>query len=369
MSLSSLPKVTKAEVMQCRVPLPEPVTLGRNEIRFRDYVSLRLVFEDGSEGHATGFERGMPLFDIVARVAPLALGRTAGMRGEVRKLGLGPAPAGRPVLIRGISLTNIALWDGYCRQLRQPLWSLLGGLRTRVPVMPVIGYGATPERIGAQCHDLAARGFRTIKIMIDGTDLAVDKALLQAAHEALPPGHVFGIDAHWSWRTPEEALPTCRMAEALGSVFIEDPFAPTQWRAIRDLQSRLGVPLAVGEDVIDRHGFRDLVEAAPILRPDASCSGGIDGMIEAVHLAAAHDRTIIPHVFPALHAHFGWASETVQAVESILPEVGADPIDRYLLEQPTLDGGTFVATDAPGASTALDWTRLSTLATRTETFQ
>lgn len=369
MSLSEAPKVVRGEIMQCRVPLPEPVTLGKTEIRFRDYVSLRLIFADGSEGHATGFERGMPLFDIAARVAPLALGKTGAMRGEVRKLGLGPAPAGRPVLIRGISLTNIALWDGYCRQLGQPLWAMLGGVRNTVPVMPVIGYGATPERIGTQCRELAARGFRTIKIMIDGTDLAVDTALLAAARDALPAGHAFGIDAHWSWRTPEDALPTCRMAEDMGAAFIEDPFAPSQWRAIRDLQSRLRAPLAVGEDVIDRHGFRDLAEVSPILRPDASASGGIDGVIEVMHLAAIQDRTVIPHVFPALHAHFGWASEAVRAVESILPEVGADPMDRYLLEQQVIRNGQALATDVPGAGTALDWSRLSTLATRTETFQ
>lgn len=364
-----MPRVTRGEIMQSRVPLPSVLTLGKTEIHFRDYVSLRLVFEDGSEGYATGFERGMPLFDITARVAPHALGATAAMRGEVRKRSLGPAPAGRPALIRGISLTNIALWDGYCKQLKQPLWAVLGGLRRSVPIMPVIGYGATPELIAAQCRDLASRGFRTIKIMIDGTDLAVDTALLRAARDALPHGHSFGIDAHWSWRTVEAALPTCQMAEAMGTTFIEDPFAPTQWRAIEKLQASVGVPLAVGEDVIDRHVFRDLADVAPILRPDATSSGGIDGMIEVVNLAMVQDRTVIPHVFPLLHAHFGWSSDAVLMVETILPEIGADPLDRYLTAQPAIEDGQIIAPDEPGASTALDWERLSALSTRSETFE
>ncbi len=369
MSYSTPPAVVRAELMQCRVPLPAPVTLGRTEIRFRDYVSLRLVFSDGSEGHATGFERGLPLFDLAARVVPLALGKPAAMRGAVRKAALGPAPAGRASLIRGISLLDIALWDAHGRQLGQPLWALLGGVRRAVPLMPVIGYGATPERIAAQCAALAAAGFATVKIMIDGTDLAIDTALLEAARGALPDGHRFGIDAHWSWRTPEEALPTCRMAEAMGAAFIEDPFAPTQWRAIGALQARLGVPLAVGEDVIDRHGFRDLADVAPILRPDASVSGGVSGLIEVAHLAAALDRALIPHVFPALHAHLGFASETVRAVEMIMPDIGADPIDRYELDRPVIEGGMALACDRPGASTILDWERLAALATRKESFQ
>lgn len=369
MTLSSQPKVTKAQVMQCRIPLPQPVTLGRNEIRFRDYVSLRLIFDDNSEGHATGFERGMPLFDIVNGMVPHAMGQTAAMRGAVKKAGLGPAPAGRPVYMRGISLINIALWDGFCRQVKQPLWSVLGGTRSRLPLMPVIGYGATPARIEQQCKDLASRGFKTIKIMIDGTDLETDKALLNAARLALPAGHHFGIDAHWSWRTPQEALPTCLMAQENGTVFIEDPFAPSQWRAIGQLQSQLSVPLAVGEDVIDRHGFLDLCTVAPILRPDASASGGVDGVLEVMMMAAVNDRTVIPHVFPALHAHFGFASEAMQCVETILPEVGADPIDGYLLDHPQIESGDLIASQQSGASTAVDWERLSKLATRTQTFE
>lgn len=368
MALSSLPQVKQAQVMQCRIPLPQPVTLGRNEIRFRDYVSLRLIFDDGSEGHATGFERGMPLFDLVKGMIPHAMGQTAAMRGAVKKAGLGPAPAGRPVYMRGISLINIALWDAFCRQIKQPLWSVLGGTRTRLPLMPVIGYGATPERIERQCIDLASRGFKTIKIMIDGTDLKTDTALLTAASRALPDGHHFGIDAHWSWRTPQEALPTCLMAQDKGTAFIEDPFTPSQWRAIRLLQSQLSVPLAVGEDVIDRHGFLDLCEVAPILRPDASASGGVDGVLDVMMMATVHDRTVIPHVFPALHAHFGFASEAMHCVESILPEVGADPVYAYLLDQPHLDNGDLLAPQQSGASTALDWERLGKLATRTQTF-
>jgi L-alanine-DL-glutamate epimerase-like enolase superfamily enzyme len=354
--------------MQCRVPLPAPVTLGPAEIRFRDYVSLRLVFADGGEGHASGFERGMPLFDIAARMAPLCLGKTAGRRIAVREAQLGPAPASRPVHLRGISLCNIAFWDAFCRQVHRPLWAVLGATRDRVPLMPVIGYGATPERVAAQAADLGGRGFRTIKLMIDGTDAARDRALIEALAGALPAGASFGIDAHWSWRTPADALPTCKVAQDNGAVFVEDPFTPSQWRAIAQLQGKLDVPLAVGEDVLDRHGFRDLAEVAPILRPDASASGGIDGLMEAITLAATHDRAVIPHVFPALHAHAGFATRVVTCVESILPEIGADPLDRFLAHDPRIEGGDLLADDVPGAGTGLRWDDLSALATRTQTF-
>ncbi len=112
----------------------------------------------------------MALFDILRRIAPLCLGRSADWRTAVRKCGAGPAPASRPVNIRAISLCNIALWDAFCRQTGQPLWAVLGGARETLPVMPVIGYGATPERIASQCEELRHRASRTIKIMIDGTD-------------------------------------------------------------------------------------------------------------------------------------------------------------------------------------------------------
>lgn len=360
--------IAQIEARSVCIPLQKPVQLGPITIAQRDYAVVRLVLSDGSEGYAYGYDRGLPLFDLVAKAARFYPGEKAADRNRLRKLALGPTPAPRAAMIRGMSLCDIALWDAWCVSIGQPLSNVLGAVRDKVPVMPVIGYGMTPERAAAEGANLAARGFKTIKCMIDGHDFEADKAVMEALAASLPAGVKFGIDAHWSWSSIDQALPWCRLAERLGGAFVEDPFAPTQVHAIASLSSRLDIPLAVGEDVIDLSGFRDLAAAGGIVRVDASVSGGITGAVEAIAVARAFDRPVIPHVFAALHAELALAFDTVRCVEMIMPEVGADPIDQFFLSPPTVEGGNIIATQRPGAGLALDWDRLAPYTNRQEIF-
>lgn len=359
--------ITHIEVRALRIPLANPVKLGPMTIAQRDYVALRLKLSDGSEGFAYGYDRGLPLFELVARAAQAYLGQPASDRNRLRNRALGPTPAPRAAMTRGMSLCDIALWDAWCVSLDLPLWGVLGAVRDRVPVMPVIGYGMTPDRAAQEGADLAKRGFKTIKCMIDGNDFAADKAVMEALAGALPADVRFGIDAHWSWSSVDQALPWCRLAERLGGVFVEDPFAPTQIHAIASLSSKLDIPLAVGEDVIDLAGIRDIAAAGGILRVDASVSGGVTGAIEAIAVGRAFDRAVIPHVFAALHAQFAVAFDSVRCVEMIMPEVGADPIDQFFAAPPAIEQGHLLAPNTAGAGLALDWERLVPYVTRQET--
>ncbi len=352
-------KIAHIEARSVRIPLVRPVMLGTMTIAQRDYVIVRLTLSDGSQGYAYGYDRGLPLFELVVKAAQSYLGESSGDRNRLRKLALGPTPAPRAAMTRGMSLCDIALWDAWCVSIGQPLWRVLGAVRDRVPVMPVIGYGMTPDKAASEGADLAARGFRTIKCMIDGHDFAADKAVIEALAGALPADTRFGIDAHWSWSSIDQALPWCRLAEKLQGVFVEDPFAPTQVHAIAALSSRLDIPIAVGEDVIDLAGIRGLAEAGGILRIDASVSGGITGAIEAIAVARAFDRPVIPHVFAALHAQFALAFDNVRCVEMIMPELGADPIDQFFTAPADIKGGDLIAPESPGIGLALDWERLT----------
>lgn len=360
------PRITRIDLVTARIPLPAPVQLGAQTIVQRDYVALRTELEDASEGFAYGYDRGLPLFDIVQKAASVYLGEASSDRNRLIRQALGPTPAPRAAMTRGASLCDLALWDAWCQSRRLPLWAVLGARRDRVPVMPVIGYGMTPERAVSETAALVARGFRRIKLMIDGGDFARDRSVMEALAGALPEGVSFGIDAHWSWTSVEQALPWCRLAERLGAAFVEDPFAPTQAEAIAELASRLDVPLAVGEDTIDIYGFKALSAAGGIVRIDATVSGGLTGAIEAIALARAHSRFVIPHVFPLLHAQLALAFDTISCVEMIMPELGADPIDRCFRETPHFDGGDILAPRVPGTGLALDWNKIDNFVIRRE---
>jgi L-alanine-DL-glutamate epimerase-like enolase superfamily enzyme len=361
-------KVETLDVAALRIPLPKPVRLGAVTIAQRDYVALRLMLSNGSEGFAYGYDRGLPLFDVCNKAAQSYIGQCADDRARLKKLALGPTPATHATMTRGMSLCDIALWDAWCKSHGVALWQLLGAVRRQVPVMAVFGYGITAENAGREAAALAVKGYRAIKCMIDGRDFKSDRRVMEAVAEALPDSTYFGIDAHWSWTSVAEALPWCRLAERLGATFVEDPFAPTCVHALAELASRVDVPLAVGEDVIDLFGFRDVATFGGIIRIDASVSGGISGMLEAIGLARAFNRPVIPHVLPWLHANFAFASEGVSCIEMITREVGADPIDAFLKTPLQIEDGYAIACETPGTGQELDWEKLRPYMIRMETF-
>ncbi|WP_421566687.1 mandelate racemase/muconate lactonizing enzyme family protein [Ochrobactrum sp. EDr1-4] len=362
-------RVDQIRILHARVPLQNPVRLGNAVIALRDYVCVEITLTSGEKGYATGYERNLPLFEVTQTAARSYIGATASRRAAPKLAALGATPAPRATMVRGASLCDIALTDAWCKHLGQPLWAVLGGVRDRVPVMPVIGYGMSADLAASQGGDLCKRGFRNIKLMIDGNNIDEDRTVIEALSGALPKGHGFGIDAHWSWKNLAEALPYCRMAESLGTRFIEDPFAPTQWRAIEELSRKLDTPLAVGEDVIDLQGFRDVAQCGGILRIDASVSGGISGAADAVVLAKAQNLPVIPHVFPFLHAHIAFANETVEAVEMIMPEVGADPIYDFYTHYPVIENGELLADTKPGAGTDINWEALAKYSIKQESMK
>lgn len=361
-------RIDQIEVMNVRIPLKSPVRLGATTIAQRYYTVLKMRLADGSEGFALGYDRGMPLYEVVLTSARSYVGQRASMRGRLLSAAKGPTPAPHATMSRGASLCDVAVWDAWSCSLGKPLWALLGGRRDRVPCMPVIGYGMTAERAGRETADLTARGFRFVKVMIDGRDLEFDRAVLAAVSEALPQGASFGIDAHWSWASWADARHHCRMAEKLGAIFVEDPVVPTNVRLAGEIASQLEIPVAMGEDVTEHAALASLLEVTEIMRLDASVIGGVTGAIGAMELAGARSRTVISHVFPRLHMHFGLAYDSFTAVEAILPEVGADPIEDFYRDALSIDGGDFVATDRAGCGMALDWERLRQFSERTEVF-
>lgn len=358
--------ISAIDVGRFVIPLARPVRLGAAEIRERAYVALRLTLDDGSQGYAYGYDRGMPLFEVVAEAARRYVGQPVAARDALRITALGPTPAPRATMVRGVSLCDIALWDALGESSGAPLHAMLGTTRDRVELMPVIGYGMTAQVAAHEGAALADRGFRTIKLMIDGGNFDFDKEVVEALAAALPEGVRFGLDAHWSWQSAQEAAPWAQLADDTGALFLEDPVAPTDWRIAAELRGHLATPLCLGEDAIDLAALRDMCDGADILRLDAAASGGIGYFREGLGMAHAHGKTVIPHVFATLHQHFGYADDAVTRIEAILPELGADPIDGFLQNPLVIAGGDARAPERPGAGTALDWEALAAFTTRKE---
>jgi L-alanine-DL-glutamate epimerase-like enolase superfamily enzyme len=285
------------------------------------------------------------VFDVIAALSPQLIGQDPLMRRELLIYLERSNIPGRVALVRALSAIDIALWDLAAKAAGLPLYQMLGGYRRQVPVMAVAGYFGdvrSVEDIEDEVRQLADSGFRQIKLIISGTNPRADYELMSRLRKAVDASIQLAVDAHWTWHNLEEALCACRMLDEVGLSFIEDPFTPQQWRLTRELRKMIRTPLAMGEDVVDIQGFRDLLEGVTILRGDATASGGVTGLVSAIDVAGVAGRSVIPHVFTSLHGQLGGWSPTISFVETILPATGADPINRLLARGPNIVDGNLV---------------------------
>jgi len=358
-------KITKITIAECAIPLPRILRLGPIEIRTRDFVVLRVETDGGICGEAIGYPRGTPLFETLSSMARRVLGKDAAMRRQVMfDLEQSNIPA-RGTLTRGLSLLDIALWDIGCRQAQLPLYRQLGALRSSAEVTIVAGYYVDQRSIAdvvREVKELEQAGCRRIKIMLKGDDAVFDRNYASAVVNAMP-GRV-AADAHWTWNTLTEASRACRSLDELGLCFLEDPFAASDWRLTHELRQQLITPIAAGEDIFGPRGVADLARGIDILRVDATTIGGITGAIEAIHIAASAGKTVFPHVFPPLHAHFACSFPNVEAVEVIPEESGADPLDRILAHVPKVEDGRLRPLEEPGVGIVVRWDAIEQLARR-----
>ena len=163
--------MSKSEITRIRGYLVQPNDSpalrfsGRDELETRSLEIVRLTLKDGSEGVAgsatgwTGEEQGV-LCREMEMLGEKVLVVDANARSAITtKLLKDPCEK----LPQAASLFDIAMWDAYGRQVKMPLWQLLGGFRESIPA-----YASTPAylnideylEITQQCIDA---GYRAVK--------------------------------------------------------------------------------------------------------------------------------------------------------------------------------------------------------------
>jgi L-alanine-DL-glutamate epimerase-like enolase superfamily enzyme len=229
---------------------------------------------------------------------------------------------------------------------------VLGGARSRVPLLAVAGYGSEP--LQDQVGSLAAAGFRHVKVHCDDARLV---------SRCLQPDISLAVDLHMSCRTLVDALAICRRLDEHELAFVEDVFPPERHRLYAELAPHLRTPLAAGEDAVGLEALRDLVDAVAILRVDGTASGGFDVALDAAVLAAAAGRQVQTHAFPDLHAHLAGGRPEIGLVELIPYDSGGNPVAELALRRAPIEDGQLVLGEEPGHGFPLDWEAVARRAT------
>jgi D-galactarolactone cycloisomerase len=280
---------------------------------------------------------------------------------------------------------EVALWDLIGQITGQPLWRLLGGRRSEVPLYASTGESMEPAARAAMVRRLRDDGFAAVKIRFHAEDLRQDLAVARAVRDAVGPEMALLVDANQAWQMPWatsslwDFKTAVWMADALAELdvyWLEEPLPRHDYEGLAALRRRSRVRIAGGEGNREfnelrqylRHGSLDVYQpdvvwSTGILRArqiaaEVQASGAIysphtwgDGLVLLANLHVAAAVSTAPFVEFAYDPP-AW---TPERRDFILPE----PLQAQL--SPSTGRRVVTLSDAPGLGVAIDWEGLAPL--------
>jgi galactonate dehydratase len=229
-----------------------------------------------------------------------------------------------PVFMRGagggpyfaaVSGIDIALWDLAGKATGLPVYRLFGGkIRDKIAIY-LWGPGDAAET-RALISDRHVRGF---KMAIDSitengdpsqkldpgktshwviTNSEIDQIVdrVHAARELVGSKVELALECHTRYTT-ETAIQIGRAVAPARPMWLEEPIASDNLDAMALIRRSIPVPVACGENIYTRHGYRQLAEkqAAAIIQPDMTKCGGLLETKKIANMVELYDIMLAPH--------------------------------------------------------------------------
>jgi galactonate dehydratase len=228
------------------------------------------------------------------------------------------AKGGGPIVFAAISAVEMALWDIKGKRLGVPIYELLGGLVTEKLEVYANGWnydfldadtwakaGERPQKDGykaIKCYPFAipTEASRTLRHV---TRRALSPDLLELAYqrvkklrEVVGPEMNILLDLSGGLTT-DETIRYCERVQEFNIGWIEEPADPFDVGALRKIADRIHTPLAAGERLYSRYGFRKVIEtqAIEIVQPDVGNTGGLMETKKIAAMAEAYNMRFAPH--------------------------------------------------------------------------
>jgi L-alanine-DL-glutamate epimerase-like enolase superfamily enzyme len=246
---------------------------------------------------------------------------------SVRNLGL-PGIASM-----AIAAVDNALWDLKARLLEVPLVSLLGAVRTEIPVYGSGGFTSySIDELQRQLAGWVSNGISRVKMKV-GRDAIHDLERVRTARDAIGTEAELFVDANGAYARKQALAQADRFADYAVSWF-EEPVPSDDLeglRLIRD-QGPSGMAITAGEYGYDLVYFRRMLEAGAVdvLQPDATRCAGVTGFVRVAAVCEAAHVPLSAHTAPSLHAHLCCAVTPAVHVEHFF--------DHVRIEQMLFDG-------------------------------
>ncbi|NOX61048.1 MAG: mandelate racemase/muconate lactonizing enzyme family protein [Chloroflexi bacterium] len=230
------------------------------------------------------------------------------------------AKGGGPIVFSGMSAIEQALWDIKGKALGVPVYELLGGKyrdRVRVYANGWSFRSSTPDEFARAAEKVVADGYTALKLYPLATPDRSDSygrirhvslRSIDREAERLAVARVRAVRDAVGWDvdvlvdvsaelTTDAIIRIGRQLEEFDLFFLEEPVDPFDVGALKKVSEHVNIPIAVGERLYTRYGFREVMErhAADILQPDVGNTGGLMETKKIAAMAEVYNMKIQPH--------------------------------------------------------------------------
>ncbi|SQI38573.1 D-galactonate dehydratase [Leminorella richardii] len=353
-------KIVSVDIIDVKNPLQSAVAKWRP-------VVVRINTDEGISGFgevgmaygvgaSAGFGMAKDLASIIIGMDPMETEKIWDKMQKKTFWGQG----GGTVVSAGMSAIDVALWDIKGKALNVPCYQLLGGkcrdtLRTYASQLQ-FGWGdaekkeilTTPQQYAAAAEKALADGYDAIKVDVNeineqggvkksnlygvfsDRELKVGYKRLKAIREAVGDEVDIIVEAHALTDTAS-AIRFGRMIEELRISAYEEPVMNLNHGQLREVKRNVNIPIAAGERIYTRWGFRPYFEEhiIDLIQPDLGTCGGFSEAKKICDMGHIYDTTCQIHVC-------GGPIMTAAALqlECAIPNFGIHELHRYAL----LDG-------------------------------
>lgn len=223
-----------------------------------------------------------------------------------------------------IAAVDVALWDLKGKALGQPLWRLLGGARSKVPIYTTFGFGAYErDELAAAAKWWSGRGHRHLKMVVGHHALQrrdeprpLDQVIAEDARRVRAVRDATNAELHVDANCSLDSFHAAALARAIEPLhisFFEEPVKENDIPALLELKKQTRIPLAAGQNEGLAWRFRDLIasRAVDIIQPNAVIGGGFTQCLRIAAIASAYNLPMAnggAWPFHNMHLHAGLAN-------------------------------------------------------------
>ncbi len=355
-------KIRKLDVHLVSTPITGGFADATRKVESVGYVVVRVTTDSGLEGigityHEVGGEATCAL--INRNMAPKLIGRdplqTEAIWQEFFHYLRGVGRKG--LMYCALSAVDIALWDLKGKITGLPLYKLLGGNRTKVPVYSSGGWTSySDEELVEEMKGMVARGFKTIKFKVGyegGRNPRRDVQRVRKVREAVGPDINLLVDANNCF----DAATAVQLANNIREydiMLFEEPVFADDIPGLARFKRGTDIPLATGEHEYTKFGVRDLLinDAADIVQVDGARIGGYTEMLKCAAMTEAWNVKFAPHAMENIHLHLAAAIPNALFLERLL--MFEDITAKVFKDAPVPVDGYMEVPDLPGLGLELD---------------